>query len=323
MDLSKQFPAGVYVDSESLLNMRFAARDLSLEARKKSTALMEGPVRTRYKGRGMEFAEVRPYQAGDDIRTIDWRVTARMQEPYTKLFQEERERPVLLTVDQRSSMFFGSTREFKSVYAAKLAAIIGWTANAHNDRVGALVFGDHKQYDIRAKRTKHAVLDLINRLVEANRSLHSPDTQECEFDLYTMLSETARIAHPGSLVIVLSDFHDIEPRCVEALSGLGKNADVMAIHIHDPLERQLPAVTQLMISNGRERQNINAAAIRNAFGRKFDERRELIKQSCVNTGVTYVNCAMQLTAEQFATEIFSMRGARKNRSASAQAGSFQ
>lgn len=298
---------GVYVSSEALLQTRFVAKDLSLEARKKSTALMEGPVRTRYKGRGMEFAEVRPYQAGDDIRTIDWRVTARMQEPYTKLFQEERERPVMLMVDQRATMFFGSKQEFKSVYAAKLAAIIGWTAHAHNDRIGALVFGDRRQYDIRAKRTKHAVLDLINRLVEANRELRSPSKEFCEFDLNTMLKEASRIAHPGSLVILISDFHDIESHCAEALSRLSKSADVMAIHLFDPLERQLPRVSQLMISNGRERRSIDAAAIGHRFSEQFEAHCHTVRQTCVNTGVTYIKCDISQSAEQFATDLFSQR----------------
>lgn len=312
MATSKPFDQqGVYVSPETLLQTRFLTKDLSLEARKRSTALMEGPVRTRYKGRGMEFAEVRPYQAGDDIRTIDWRVTARMQEPYTKLFQEERERPVMLMVDQRAPMFFGSLREFKSVYAAKLAAIIGWTAHAHSDRIGALVFGDQRQHDIRAKRTKHAVLDLINRLVEANHALQTPSREHCEFDLHTMLMEASRIAHPGSLVILLSDFHDMTPNCAEALSRLSKSADVMAIHVYDPLEQQLPPVSQLMISNGRERQNINAEAIGNQFSKQFETHRRQIRQICINTGVTYVKCDISLSASQFATDLFSQRRSGK------------
>merc|ERR1711916_149956 len=122
----------------------------------------------------MEFEEVRVYQPGDDIRTIDWRVTARTQVAHTKLFQEEREKPVLLVVDQRSNMFFGSQRCFKSVYAAHIAATLGWAAIYQNDRVGALVFGDDQQRDVRPKRSKHAQLSFLQQLVEFNHKLISP-----------------------------------------------------------------------------------------------------------------------------------------------------
>lgn len=307
---------GVYITTESLVQMRFLAKDLNLVARKRSLAMLDGAVRTRYRGRGMEFSEVRPYQAGDDIRTIDWRVTARMQAPYTKLFQEERERPIFVLVDQRSSMFFGSSKQFKSVYAAKLAATVAWTANNHNDRIGALVFGDREQRDIRAKRSKHAVLDLINQLVAFNHLLQSPFATSGSMDLNTMLTETSRIARPGSLVILLSDFHDFESRCKEPLAHLGKTSDVLAMHIFDPLERQLPPVSQLMVSNGRTRTSVNALHIGQAFTQDFDARQGALRQTCLDVGVQYVRADMTLDVNDFASELFGQRKGKKGKKTS-------
>ena len=303
--------SGVYVSVDDLLRLRHLSRDLTLTTRKRSQALLEGSVRTRYRGRGMEFSEVRPYQPGDDIRTIDWRVTARVQAPYTKLFQEERERPIFVMVDQRSPMFFGSQLCFKSVFAAQVAAVIAWIANNNSDRVGALVFGDRRQGDIRAKRSKHAVLDLLHQLVEFNRALTGPIPADGGTSLLDMLTETSRIARPGSLVILLSDFHDFSAECREPLSRLAKRSDVMALHVYDPLERQLPRGGQLAVSNGTDRLTLDLATVARQFQSAFDEQQAGLRQACNNTGVQYVHAPVNQSLEGFVRDLFSPR--RKTR----------
>lgn len=303
---------GVYTSVEELLRLRHLSRDLTLTMRKRSQALLEGSVRTRYRGRGMEFAEVRPYQPGDDIRTIDWRVTARVQSPYTKLFQEERERPIFVMVDQRSPMFFGSQTCFKSVFAAHIAAVVAWIANNNSDRIGALLFGDTNQGDIRAKRSKHAVLDLLHQLVEFSCALTGPAPQETGTTLLDMLTETSRIARPGSLVILVSDFHDFGPACREPLSQLAKRSDVMAIHVYDPLEKQLPRAGRLAISNGLERLTLDVASVAEPFESAFQQHQNELRQSCNNTGVQYVHAPVNQPLEGFVRDLFSPR--RKGRS---------
>jgi uncharacterized protein (DUF58 family) len=301
---------GVYTSVDELLRLRHLSKDLTLETRKRSQALLEGAVRTRYRGRGMEFAEVRPYQAGDDIRTIDWRVTARMQAPYTKLFQEERERPIFVLVDQRAPMFFGSQTCFKSVYAAQMAAVVAWIANANSDRVGALVFGNSDQGDIRARRSKHAVLDLLHQLVDFNRRLNAPTTSGMT-PLVDMLMESSRIARPGSRVLLLSDFHDFSPECVEPLSRMAKRSDVMAVHIYDPLERALPPAHRLAISNGSERLTLEVTRVAQAFRDVFESRQQALRKSCNNNGIQYVHAPVNLELSQFVRDLFSPR--RKTR----------
>lgn len=302
---------GVYVSVDELLRLRHLSRDLTLTTRKRSQALLEGSVRTRYRGRGMEFSEVRPYQPGDDIRTIDWRVTARVQAPYTKLFQEERERPIFVMVDQRSPMFFGSQVCFKSVFAAQIATVIAWIANNNSDRIGALLFGDRRQGDVRAKRSKHAVLDLLHQLVEFNRELSGPVATEGGTTTLDMLTEASRIARPGSLVILLSDFHDFTSDCREPLSQLAKRSDVMALHVYDPLERQLPRAGQLAISNGSDRLTLDVAAVARQFQTAFDQHQTGLRQICNNTGVQYVHAPANQSLEGFVRDLFSPR--RKTR----------
>lgn len=308
---TSQRPAapGVYTSTADLLRLRGLAQELTLATRRNSQALMHGMQRTRLRGRGMEFAEVRPYQAGDDIRTIDWRVTARTQTPHTKLFQEERERPVFVMADLRSPMFFGSRTQLKSVFATELAAIIGWTAQANNDRIGGLLFGDRTQTDIRARRGKHAVLELLHQLLSYNHALSSPVPQTEGNTMASMLSELRRVAKPGSALFILSDFHDFDDDCREPLAILGKHADVTLIHIYDRLEKQLPDHGLLPVTDGHHKRLLNARSRneRQAFTEKFQQRLTRLRNTCVGSGLVLVDAEVDQRAEQLALRLFNPR----------------
>ena len=137
---------------------------MRLGRRNRALSVLAGPNKSNFRGRGIDFEEVRNYQPGDDIRSIDWRVTARTGTAHTKLFREERERPVLVAVDQRSSMFFGSSHCFKSVLAAQLASLLAWSALDAGDRVGGLVFNDASHREIRPRRSRKTVLALLSQI---------------------------------------------------------------------------------------------------------------------------------------------------------------
>lgn len=271
---NKHGQTGIYTNVEELIGLRFFARNIQLSETRSSTSTIDGESRSRYRGRGMEFSEVRPYYPGDDIRNIDWRVTARTQTTYTKLFQEEKERPVYIVVDQRSTMFFASQGEFKSVLAAKLAALIGWAALSNNDRIGAMVFSDFGEVELRAKRGKHAQLNLIHQLVSFNHSLNQPfpepnglqkdqeplahDKQETTDEikpktLADSFKELRHIAKPGSAIFVISDFHDFDESCEESVSMLSRHTDVHLLHVFDQLEHKLPLRTNLTMTDGENR----------------------------------------------------------------------
>ncbi|MDF3013878.1 MAG: ATPase, partial [Cellvibrio sp.] len=261
-------PRGAYTELAALLRCRFSAQDLKLFAHQPARSLLSGPERTRFRGRGMDFEEVRLYQPGDDIRSIDWRVTARTQVAHTKIFREERERPVFMVVDQRSSLFFGSTRCFKSVLAAHIAALLGWAALANGDRLGALVFGDYTQRDVRPRRSKHAVLELLYQMQDYNHRLTSPITPAPALSpagqlqkansLNAMLADARRIAKPGCALFIISDFHDLDTGAEQQLFELARHTDVTLIHVYDQLERQLISNSPLTISNGTERLQLAA-----------------------------------------------------------------
>lgn len=275
-------PSGAYSDLGRLCQLRFAARDLNLASRTHARSQLSGGLRTRFRGRGMEFEEVRLYQPGDDVRTIDWRVTARTQVTHTKIFREERERPTFIVLDQRSPMFFGSQRCFKSVLGAHISSLLAWAALEQGDRVGGLIFGDAQQRDIRARRSKHAVLELLHHIHEFNHQLHSPASEEPIQPLASMLADTRRIAKPGSAVFLISDFHDFDRHSEQQLFELSRHSDVTLMHVYDPLEKQLAGSAQLALSNGRERCLVPAhdPNFQHAYRADFERRLEQLTLSC-------------------------------------------
>lgn len=304
-------PRGPYSQLETLLGSRFLAQDLSLNSIQPARSLLAGSQRTRYRGRGMDFEEVRLYQPGDDIRSIDWRVTARTQVPHTKLYREERERPIFLLVDQRSSMFFGSKHCFKSVLAAYIASVLGWTATGNSDRIGGLVFGDHDQRDIRPRRSKHAQLEFIHQLQDYNHRLKSPIPDAKPLSLAELLSDLRRIAKPGSSLFILSDFQDMDESCERELFTLARHADLCLIHLYDPLEHDLHSNQPLTISDGQASIQLpsHSRPFQNAYRNLFETRLERLKQSCTRLGISLLSISTQDDCPQLLRQTFGRRQA--------------
>ena len=314
-DRDSDYPAGVYAQLADLLATRLSANQLNLQYAKPSKALVSGAVQTRFKGRGMEFEEVRIYQPGDDIRTIDWRVTARTQVPHTKLFQEEREKPVLLVVDQRPNMFFGSQRCFKSVYASQIAATLGWAAIYQNDRIGALIIGDGDQCDIRPKRSKHAQLTILQRLVEFNHRLHSPFPENSSLSMQEILAEVRRVAKPGTNIFIVSDFNDLDEDCKKPLYMLSRHNDVTLFNLYDELEQHWPGAAQLSISNGHDRLKIDAqsSSFQRRYEANFIQRKNRLKSIANRLAITVVDTCTTEDADSLLKSLYSRQFKRNNR----------
>ncbi|MFC1665084.1 DUF58 domain-containing protein, partial [Pseudomonadota bacterium] len=205
---SYQSIKGVQASVEQLLQQRFAASRLNFGRRRTPGTQLAGPHRSRYRGRGMDYDESRIYFPGDDIRTMDWRVTARTGVPHSKLYKEERERPVFMLVDFGASMFFGTQTAFKSVVATQAAAILSWAAIAHGDRVGALIFSDSGHREVKPAGGRRGVLRLLNQLVSASK-FTAPSASNPRM-LAEALQRTRRVCRPGSLLFILSDFYQLD-----------------------------------------------------------------------------------------------------------------
>jgi uncharacterized protein (DUF58 family) len=270
-------PIGAYTELTELIRLRFGARDLKLGKQRKVFSQLIGPHQTRFRGRGIEFEEVRAYHPGDDIRTIDWRVTARSGKPHTKLFREERERPVMLLVDQSLSMFFGSRNCFKSVTAAHTAALLAWATLQNNDRIGGLVFNGNDHAEVRPKRSAKNVLQFLNSIDDFNHRLHRR-LAPAEDGIDQALEELRRITRPGSNVFIISDFQGLSNDGLKHLHLLSKHNDISAIRVFDPLEQELPANGYYSITNGEQRFTLYTGdqKLRSHYHEIFEEKGDIL-----------------------------------------------
>lgn len=279
----------VTVSARSLIALRGAGERLSASASRISAA-QSGGYRSPYKGRGMEFEESRRYQPGDDIRNMDWRVTARTGEAYTKLYREERERPVLLGVDFRRSMFFATRGIFKSVMACRLAALLAWRSNHHGDRVGGILWSGGRHRELRPKRGMRGVLNLISGLCEFAERAGGGDADDTGLD--AMALRLARVAHPGSLVFVLSDFRGFTEPAQELLAQAARHSALVLIMIHDPIEAELPPPGRYLIRDGDRELLIDtrSSGHREHYQARFEARRDAVRGFCRKTAARAIEC---------------------------------
>ncbi len=257
---------GASINIDDLLSLRHLARELDVCQLIYAHSSSEGKNRSALRGRGLDFEEVRHYQAGDEIRAIDWRVTARTGQPHTKLFREERERPLLLAIDQSASMAFGSQVCFKSVKCCEIAALLGWAGLQDNERVGGIVFNDKDFTDIRPNNNRSAFLRLCQAIVEKNNSLTDQHKLNELLALESptpiinqVLKEIRQLAKPGSLVCIVSDFNGLNKDGIKHLHLIKRHCDVLTIFIRDLLEYQLPDNGLLDFTDGENHLTINAA----------------------------------------------------------------
>ena len=238
----------IHVSLAELIEIRHRVREVQLFSTLGQRSPLIGLHHSKLRGRGVDFDQVRVYQPGDDIRTIDWRVTARTQEPHTKLFHEERERPIYIMVEQSSRLFFGSGLLFKSVLAAHAASLVGWAALSHNDRIGGLVFGADEHHEIRPRRSKQSLLQLLSRLSKANQAL-STDAHS-ERDSFVLALRRAReVLRPGSLVVVICDERTLNDSSEKQLQLLARHTDLLLLPVSDPLDHALPNAGLLRFAN--------------------------------------------------------------------------
>ena len=242
---------------------------------------------SRFKGRGMEFDEARLYQPGDDIRSIDWRVTARTGKTHTKIFREERERPVFISVDDRAAMHFATRGVFKSVQAAKLAALVAWTAQAHGDRIGGQVYTDSLCQEIKPQNGKHGVLHFFNAMIKTRSAPHP------EMSLKHALSRLIQHARPGSLVYIISDFRGLNEQAENHLAKLARHCDVVLIQIYDPLESQLPSKGQYRFTDDERTITVgmNDDSRIQQYQQHFQDRCAYLEKIAKQMRITFFQCS--------------------------------
>ncbi len=273
MATAKANAARVHPSLDELVRLQFDARGFSLLPRQPVHSLLSGRHRSRLRGRGLQFEELREYRAGDDIRSMDWRATARLRRPHVRVYSEERERPVLLVVDQRTTMFFGSARATKATAAAELAALGAWRTLAAGDRVGAILFGDDELVQIRPHRSRRSVLRICHELVRMNGLLSATGGADGAAALNRALRRAVRTAHHDHLVVLVTDYHGDDDETRELATTLAAHNDVIAVLVYDPLGARLPAARGMGVSDGRTRVAVPAGGrFADRYGKMFVDR---------------------------------------------------
>ncbi len=237
----------LYPDFQELLQLGYKASKLNLMSRRKVRSIVSGDHSSPFRGKGLEFEEVREYVAGDDVRNIDWRVTARTGVPHLKLFSEERERSVLICTDVNTAMRFGTRGTFKSIQAARAAALLGWAASRENNRIGGSLFGNvpDGMMFLEPARSRRSLWRMLKQLCERDDCHKEPVTLE------EHLRFLNKAAPAGALVFIISDFMSITETLEKRLRDLHRKADVVLVAINDPADKLLPPVGPVVFRDER------------------------------------------------------------------------
>jgi uncharacterized protein (DUF58 family) len=260
-----------------------------------------------FKGRGVEFDESRPYPEGDDLRTIDWRVTARTGKPHTKVFREERNRPVLLWLDLTRSMMFGTRVAYKAVVAARAAALVAWSAIANGDQLGGLVFDEDRHEELRPRPGHRAALRLLQRI--ATDPAWQGSGGSGAGAAANALRRLTRVARPGSLAFLFSDFLGIDDEFERLTRRLASHAEVHLVQIFDPIEAELPPPGRYRIDIGRQVHTIDTSdsAMRRRYREAFEQRCSRLRALARLPGVRLLSIA---TDADPATELLKVYARR-------------
>ncbi|MCU7834825.1 MAG: DUF58 domain-containing protein [gamma proteobacterium symbiont of Taylorina sp.] len=300
------------VDLQLLIQLRYQSTHLSLGSQRKAYSSLSGNYSSPFKGRGLNFDEVRPYQPGDDIRNIDWNVTARTDKVHTKVFKEERERPVFIIVDLSQSMYFGSRHCLKSVTAAKAAALFAWAGADNNNRIGGLIFNNTTHQEIRPKGGHQGVLRFLKLLSDFHnnkgyRSHSDKLRQKGELKPELLFARIQKMIHPGSIVLLASDLKHSNENVLKHIRYIAQHNDLIINHIADPLEIELPPPGQYGISNGQQAHLLNTqdSLLRSSFKQLFENKIADIEQFCMQNRIHLINL---LTNEDVADKFLATLG---------------
>lgn len=251
---SVQNLGGIVVDLNELISLERFARKFSSNVEK--TGIRLNNHYSKLRGRGMDFAEVRNYQPGDEIRHMEWRATARTGRPHIKLYQEERERPVVIVVDFNYSMYFGTRVAFKSVIAARLAAIIAWSIMLQGDRVGGLLYSAALYNEFIPKARKQGVLSLLAALSQHTFNLNTTANLAPRY-FSEALIRLRHLTRAGSMIVIISDFYHVDSDSERYLRQLRLHNEILAYHICDPLELSCPPAGIYGITDSRQKTLLN------------------------------------------------------------------
>lgn len=288
------------MDTKELLKK---VRKIEIKTRRLSDHIFGGEYHSTFKGRGMTFSEVRQYQFGDDVRNIDWNVTARYSEPFVKVFEEERELTMMLMVDISGSELFGTEQQFKNEVVTEIAATLAFSATQNNDKIGLILFSDKVELYIPPKKSRSHVLRIIRELIE-----FKPESKQT--NLAEALKFMQNVLKKKAIVFVLSDFiADDYHQTMKIVSG---KHDVTGIRVYDKHEESIPNLGMVQMEDGETGElmlvNTSSKKVRLNYGKFYHERVAYYKESFTKSGAGVIDCRVDESYVKKLLGYFKRRG---------------
>jgi uncharacterized protein (DUF58 family) len=288
------------MDTKELLKK---VRKIEIKTRRLSDHIFGGEYHSTFKGRGMTFSEVRQYQFGDDVRNIDWNVTARYSEPYVKVFEEERELTMMLMVDVSGSELFGTEQQFKNEVITEIAATLAFSATQNNDKIGLILFSDKVELYIPPKKGRSHVLRIIRELIE-----FKPESKKT--NLAEALKFMQNVMKKKAIVFVLSDFIvDDYHQTMKIVSG---KHDVTGIRVYDKREEEIPNLGMVQMQDEETGEymlvNTSSKKVRTNYGKFYNEKVAYYKESFTKSGAGAIDCRVDESYVKKLLGYFKRRG---------------
>ncbi|GAB5439133.1 DUF58 domain-containing protein [Falsiruegeria mediterranea] len=301
----------VHTTTDQLRRLGPLSRGISLLPRQPARSILNGRHASRLRGRGLNFEELRDYLPGDDIRTIDWKVTARTGSPHVRVYTEERDRPALVIVDQRMTMFFGSVEYMKSVVAAEAAAIVAHRILAQGDRLGGLVLAPGRIAEHRPERRPRALDRLLNSITSANQMLSADLHNTAEPSLNTVLKQATHVAKTNFVVTVFSDFAGLDDTSEPLLRRLAQSNDLILFNVSDRSAQALPPGLRLSISDGTSQAELDTSdpQVHARVQTALRDRLETLRHWSRRYGIPMVELGTDRAALAQMQVLFGLRGA--------------
>ncbi len=280
---------------------------LNLKAGKqKSNSVLAGKYASRLRGRGLDFEEARPYVIGDDIRNIDWNVTAKTGKTHTKVFTAEKEKPAFIFIDQSPSMGFGSQNKTKAVVAGELASLIAHKIKKSGDRIGGMVFSGDSYDLITPKRDRRNIIYFLQKIIEANQKIYETKAFDFESSLVEMIGKLHNVITHDYLVFVISDFYRYSDSVIQYLSQLSIHNDLILIKVFDKMEEVIPS-EKFVVSNKKFQINLDGKSenLRDDLNSDFDNNYESFKSALEKHEITIFKVNTSDPVEDQLIEVFS------------------
>lgn len=278
------------VTLDSLIKDKYLTGKLTVVSHKKATKLVSGQYRSALKGRGMDFQDVREYTDGDDVRLVDWRLTAKHGKIFTKIFAEEKERHICFLIDMRAPMRFATRQAFKSVIAAHIVATLAWSFQEEGDKIGGLILSDKEMETFKPSKLRRPFMHFLYELAHFSDIHNELTPLKEDISLEAACWKMRRFCKNGNVVFVISDFADLTQETLSCLSSLARGNEVILINVYDKLEGSCPPPNVYPVTNGHETLTLDMRdkTVQNTYQNYFKEREKQLTDFSLEYGVRYI-----------------------------------